>query len=112
MDSGLRSCGALICLLFSVTAVIFAITVGSNLFVHEGESNTPAYLAVSGLAGFVGVSLGVIAVLLLRRKPEQPSAPADGFAWWFATIVIILVIGITGAIWLLLRLTGIWYAIT
>ena len=57
-----------------------ALMVGSNLFVHEGESNTPGFLAVSGLAMFVGIVSGLMAFLLMRRPAESPSSP-KGCPW-------------------------------
>ena len=110
MDTGLRNCGAIICALFSVTAMAVAIMVGSNLFVHEGESNTPAFLVVSGLAAFVGAVSGLMAVLLMRDFSREPSS-SRSFPGWFAAIVIALVAGAIAATWLFMRLTGIWYAI-
>ena len=85
--------------------------VGSNLFVHAGESNTPAFLAVSGLAVFVGIVSGLMAFLLMRRPAESPSSP-KGFPWWLGAILVFLVVAMIAATWLFLRLTGIWFWLT
>ena len=111
MDTGLRSCGALICALFAVTAIGVAIMVGSNLFVHEGESNTPAFLVVSGLAMFVGVASGLMAFLLIRLPGEPPSS-SKSFPWWLGVMLAASGVSVIAATWLFLRLTGIWFWLT
>jgi hypothetical protein len=85
--------------------------VGSKLFVHEGESNTPGFLIVSGLAMFVGAVSALMAFLLMRDFSREP-ATSRNLPWWLSAILVALVIGAIAAVWLFLRLTGIWYAIT
>jgi hypothetical protein len=86
--------------------------VGSNLVWHEGESNTPAFLFVSGLSLAVAVALATLAFLVMRKSPRKSSAQPRGLPWWFAVLVIGFTAGVVAATWLFMRLTGIWYAIT